>query len=144
MNKSFDLKNNTPRRKRLKRKSRLNSARSWINVYNGKNIIKGYSKWFGVDLRCAITELRMIGIEISKEYEENVRQSIKDRTQRKKELKEKKHEISLQEDTYVLDYTESFLLNDISELEKESNSLSINTTNEIQIITPEELPFWKY
>ena len=45
-------KTSIPKRKRLKRKSRLLSAKSWIPRYTGKNIVKGYAKRFGADLLC--------------------------------------------------------------------------------------------
>jgi len=38
----------------MNRQSRLQSAKQWILTYAGKNIIKGYRKWFGVNLQCAI------------------------------------------------------------------------------------------
>jgi hypothetical protein len=71
------LKNNkTPKRKRLKRAHRLTSSKEWIKKYYGKNIVKGYAKWYGVDLICAIKELRMIDVHIPLDYEEQVKQSI--------------------------------------------------------------------
>ena len=59
----------SPRRKRIKRNQRLKLARQWLRDYSGNHIVKGYAKWYGVDLLCAITELRMNGIQISEEYE---------------------------------------------------------------------------
>jgi len=80
-------KGNTPRRKRFNKKQRIESGKNWIPKYEGKNLIKGYSKWYGVNLITAILELREIGVEISQEYERNVRNSINDRIQKTKELK---------------------------------------------------------
>ncbi|MDQ7065022.1 MAG: hypothetical protein Q9P90_12360 [candidate division KSB1 bacterium] len=57
-------KNNTPRRKRMSRQARLQSAAHWIKTYRGKNMIKGYAKWYGTDEICAIIELRMLGLDI--------------------------------------------------------------------------------
>ncbi|MDD2636414.1 MAG: hypothetical protein PHW82_13060 [Bacteroidales bacterium] len=51
------------------RKYRLNSAKDWIKIYSGKNIIKDYLKRYSVNKLCAAKELRMIGVEISEEYE---------------------------------------------------------------------------
>ena len=73
-------KNNTPRRKRLKRKLRLESAQNWISRYTGKNIVKGYSNWFGVDLICSIKELRMKGVIIDEDYEKQVIKSMEAKT----------------------------------------------------------------
>ena len=72
-----------PRRKRLKREARLQSARLWIPTYRGKNIVRGYANWYGVDWLCAIRELRMLEIPISTEYEQRVRQSMEDRAKHK-------------------------------------------------------------
>ena len=52
-----------------KRERRLCSAKNWIKTYSGNNIVKGYSKKYSVDKLCAFKELRMIGVEISEEYE---------------------------------------------------------------------------
>jgi hypothetical protein len=49
-----------PRRKRMRRPARLMAAVKWRAGYGGKNIVRGYARWFGVDLVCAITELRML------------------------------------------------------------------------------------
>ena len=59
----------TPKRKRLNSTQRISMTKNRIKTYNGKNIVKGYSKWFGVDLLCAITELRMAGEIISIDYQ---------------------------------------------------------------------------
>lgn len=79
--------NNTPRRKRLNRKQRISIARDWLKSYNGRSIEKGYSNWFGVDLLCAISELRIVGENISVEYESKVRKSIEDRLFQRKNTK---------------------------------------------------------
>ena len=60
--------NRTPRRKRMQRSARLQSAIHWILTYNGGNIVKGYKKWFSVDLVCAIKELRMLGVTLDEQY----------------------------------------------------------------------------
>jgi hypothetical protein len=51
-----EQKNQTPKRKRLKKKAKMISATSWIKEYNGKNLVAGYAKWFGVDKIYAINE----------------------------------------------------------------------------------------
>ena len=80
-------KSNLPRRKRLKSKNRLSSAKAWIPSYSGKNIVKGYANWYGVDLICSIKELKMNGVIVSEDYEEQVLSSIitKHSVQQKKE-----------------------------------------------------------
>ena len=85
-------KHRSPKRKRLKREARLQSAKKWIPTYEGKNIVRGYAKWYGVDLLCSIKELRLLGIHVDESYEVNVRRSIetkaKHRRQRRLALKE--------------------------------------------------------
>ncbi len=80
--------NSTPKRKRSNKSQRISMAKSWLETYNGKNIVKGYSNWFGVDLLCAITELRLTGVEISLEYEKQVRKSHEDKINQRELKKE--------------------------------------------------------
>jgi hypothetical protein len=65
-----------PRRKRIRRPARLMAAVKWRAGYGGKSIVRGYARWFGVDLICAITELRMLSVAVDPEYEAQLRQSI--------------------------------------------------------------------
>ncbi|HYR06623.1 MAG TPA: hypothetical protein VEQ60_02565, partial [Longimicrobium sp.] len=53
-----------PRRKGLSRTTRLQAAKRWIAEYRGKNLVRGYKKWFGVSEVCAVVELRMLGVDI--------------------------------------------------------------------------------
>lgn len=72
------------------RKYRLQSALNWLTDYDGNNLVKSYSKKYAVDKLCAVKELRLLGVEISKEYESTLFNSLQNlRTQRKK-LKEEK------------------------------------------------------
>jgi hypothetical protein len=48
----------------MTRGARLQSARHWIPSYSGRDIVKGYRKWYGVDTVCAILELRQLGVGI--------------------------------------------------------------------------------
>lgn len=70
-----------PRRKRMRRSARLQAAVAWRSSYRGKNLVRGYARWFGVDLVCAILELRMLGVAIDAEYEREVRHTIAARTE---------------------------------------------------------------
>ena len=74
-----------PRRKRMTRQGRLSSAKTtdWVKQYGGKNIVKGYAKWFSVDPLCAVIELRMLGVNISPEREAQIRASIEARAAEK-------------------------------------------------------------
>ena len=79
-------------RKTLKREYRLRSAKDWIKTYSGNNIVKGYSKKYSVDKLCAVKELRMFGIEISEEYENQLRQSLESLKQQGLSLKKKRED----------------------------------------------------
>ena len=75
----------------MQRPSRLQAAKHWIPTYVGENIIKGYKKWFGVDLVCAINELRLLGVKLDEQY---VFQALNSKEQeiakKQKKLAEKK------------------------------------------------------
>src|SRR5262245_25846831 len=82
-----------PRRKRMTRRGRLNSARAthWVENYKGKNVIVGYAKWFAVDLMCALVELRLLGVKINQGREDQIKASIEARAAqriRRKKLRE--------------------------------------------------------
>ena len=68
--------NQPPRRKRMKRPQRLESAKSWLETYEGDKIVKAYRKRYGVDFECALTELEMLGVPIDPDYKERVLESM--------------------------------------------------------------------
>jgi hypothetical protein len=72
-----------PRCKRMNREARLQSARRWLQKHNGKNVVKRYKTHFGVDWLCAIKELKMLGIEIDPDYEEQVRLKVENSIKQK-------------------------------------------------------------
>jgi hypothetical protein len=37
---------------------------TWIPAYRGKDLVRGYSRWFGTDRLCAIVELRLLGVGV--------------------------------------------------------------------------------
>jgi len=82
-------KNQTPRRKTLTRKGRLASAKDWITKYNGRNLISGYAKWFGVDKICAINELKTLGVIIPENLENQIIESLKRKIEQRKTAKDK-------------------------------------------------------
>lgn len=91
-------KGNTPRRLRLHRNARLRAAILWIPTYQGKNLLKGYCRWFGVDLVCAVAEFRILDIPID---ESKVSQALATR-ESLLEIRRKKKEDEL----YLADLTE--------------------------------------
>lgn len=65
-----------PRRKRMQRPARLQAAVTWRAGYGGNHIVRGYARWFGVDLVCAIVELRLLGVAVDDEYERQIRHTV--------------------------------------------------------------------
>ncbi len=77
----------------MKREARLRSAKKWIPQYEGKKIVRGYAKWYDVDLLCAIIELRMLGVHVDQIYEANVRRSIETKTKQRKQRRLARKEV---------------------------------------------------
>lgn len=57
----------------MTRDTRIQSAKSWLQTYSGKNVIRGYCKWFGVDSLTAVIELRQLGVPIAASKEAELR-----------------------------------------------------------------------
>lgn len=91
-----------------KREKRLNSAKTWIKTYPGKNLVKGYSKKYGVDKLCAVKELRMIGVEISETYEKQLILSME--ALKKQRLASKKKREEAMKETLEFDSDEHFAM----------------------------------
>jgi len=100
--------NSTPRRKRYKRKDRLQVAKRWISTYEGKNIVKGYAKWFGVDKICAVTELEMLGYSFSESYKSQLKESQQQKAEERRKRKGKREKHPFDHDEHfamIVDYT---------------------------------------
>lgn len=101
---------NTPRRKRYNRNTRLQNAKKWAEQYNGENLVKDYSKWFGVNLLCAITELEMLGYQIKQSYKDQIKQSIaagKKQMENRKQTKELTNDFEDDAFYFIAGYTEN-------------------------------------
>lgn len=81
-----------PQRKRMKSEARLASAKAtdWVKNYSGKNIVRSYRKWFGVDFLQAISELRKLGVTVSDGYETQIRKTIEQKSLKKRKKKGEK------------------------------------------------------
>lgn len=82
-------KKQTPRRKKITRQGRLDSAKDWITKYSGRNLVSGYAKWFGVDKICAMNELKALGVIITEILENQIVESHKRKIKLRKIAKEK-------------------------------------------------------
>lgn len=90
---------NTPRHLHLKRSGRIKAAKHWIPKYAGENLVKGYSKHFGVSKLCAVSELETLGYTFSEAYKQKLedieisrQRKVKKRNAAKKRRKEEKEQ----------------------------------------------------
>ncbi len=60
----------------MDRSARLQSARTWLTTYSGKNIAAGYRRHFAVDWVCAFRELEMLGVKIDSAYKDQILKSV--------------------------------------------------------------------
>jgi len=99
-----------------KRIDRVASAREWIGKYEGKNIVRGYSKKYKVDLLCAVADLEIMGHKVDSTYKKQLEQSKinlqKQREEKKRQKEEKKRQKEEQLDidsddtyAYIVGYT---------------------------------------
>jgi hypothetical protein len=103
-----------PRRKRFKREDRLQSAKSWLKGYDGKNVIRSYSKWFAVDQICALKELELLGLCFSDKQKTKVKEVYENRIRQKQLLKARKLQRNLEREyeeyfkgvEFIEDFTE--------------------------------------
>ena len=72
-----------PRRKRMNRQARLASARSWLTKFSGKNVVRSYANWFGVDLLCAVKELSLCGVSVDPAYVTQLKTTFASRSSRR-------------------------------------------------------------
>ena len=99
--------------KQLRRTQRLSRGKTWLNNYKGESMIADYRKRYGVDLLCAVVELRKLGAEISEEYEHQLRQEETCKRSSKKSNKKGRKQIEkdildgfLDENfAFIVDYT---------------------------------------
>jgi hypothetical protein len=97
--------------KQLTRARRLKSAKKWIASYRGKNLVRGYKKWFGVTDVCAVPELRMLGVDIPDARLEQARRDEQSRAignARRKQKHARRADFRESDETFafIVDYTE--------------------------------------
>ena len=68
----------------MKRAARLQAARHWIPTFNGQSVVRSYARWFGVDLRCALKELQLLGVGLDPRYVEALRTTLRNRGRHRK------------------------------------------------------------
>lgn len=63
----------------MNREQRLAAAVSFLRGFTGKNAVRGYARWFGVDLGCALLELQMLGVRVDPTYVDRVRTTLREK-----------------------------------------------------------------
>lgn len=100
-----------PRAKRMDRSARLQSARTWVKTYKGKNIAADYRKHFAVDWVCAFSELDILGVRIDSGYKRRVLKSVEghlEARQRRKAPREEPYAMAFDQNesfAYIAGYT---------------------------------------
>lgn len=74
----------------MTRSARLIAGAKWRSTCGGNHIVKGYARWFGVDPICAITELRILGVDVATKYEAQIRLTITARANARTKLRAEK------------------------------------------------------
>jgi hypothetical protein len=51
--------------------------------FSGKNVVRSYAKWFGVDLLCAVKELSLCGVAVGPAYIAQLKTTLASRSSRR-------------------------------------------------------------
>jgi hypothetical protein len=98
-----------PRRKRMRRQARLDSARQWLASYSGKNIVRGYRKRYGVDWLCAVRELHQLGVEVNPQYVAQLEVTMEQRRLERQRRKQQREGDGVEERTIDSDDTFAYI-----------------------------------
>jgi hypothetical protein len=63
----------------MNRERRLVAAVSFLRGPTGKNVVRVYARWFGVDLGCAMLELQTLGVRVDPTYVDRVRAGLREK-----------------------------------------------------------------
>ena len=75
---------------------RKRKAKTWIKTYEGTDIITDYRNYFkGVDVACAVWELKEIGSQFEPDYEKSVLNAEESRIEQIHRNKEKRNKTQL-------------------------------------------------
>jgi len=104
-------KKTAPPQRTLNRPQRLQKAAVWLTTvsYTGRQLVHAYARKYHTDLLTSITELRMLDIEITADYEAAVRRSVADRiVQKQHKIEERNLNTAVESDehfAYIVGYT---------------------------------------
>jgi hypothetical protein len=95
-----------PRRKRMNRAKRLQNARAtkWIEKYEGKDLVNGYRRWYGIDALSAVVELQQLGVPGLGEREKKIRRDVELKQKANADRKARRE----QEEEWPLERDETF------------------------------------
>lgn len=100
------------RLKQFNRKQRLQSARSWLESYEGNKVVRDYRHRYGVAWETAFTELEMLGVPVDPVYRERVLQSVAAQAaalrRKQAERKAERESAGIESDdhfAFIVDYT---------------------------------------
>ncbi len=63
----------------MKRSARLQSARRWLESFEGTDVIRSYARWFKVDLGCALKELQLLDFGLDPVRVERLKDTLRNR-----------------------------------------------------------------
>ena len=102
------MSNGVPRRLRMNRAARLQSAKHWLPTYTGCDVVKGYRKWYGVSTVCAITELRQLGIKVDEQRLIQAKRTEESTTLQRAKKRQERAEKRVEEETPLVESDENF------------------------------------
>ncbi|MFS0821428.1 hypothetical protein [Bacillus sp. 1P02SD] len=85
---------------------RMEKGKEWVAQFEGDDIIKSYSKTFGLNLINSMKELRRLGVKISGQDRKRIKNLVEER-KRKKQLRKEKRRHALGFNEYE-DHDETF------------------------------------
>lgn len=100
--------NGVPRRLRMNRAARLQSAKHWLTTYTGCEVVKGYRKWYGVTTACAIIELRQLGARIDEQRLIQARRTEESTARQRAKKKQERAEKRVAEEATLVESDENF------------------------------------
>lgn len=76
----------------MKRSQRLQSAKRWLETFEGENVIRAYRKRYGVDWLCAIKELQLLNVTLDPAYVQKLEQTVESeiKANRKRKLEKQR------------------------------------------------------
>src|SRR5438067_2222514 len=102
------MSKSTPRRKRMNRVARLQSAKHWLPTYAGRDVVKGYRNWYGVSTVCAITELRQLAIKVDEQRLIQAKRTEESTALQRAKKRQERAEKRVEEETPLVESDENF------------------------------------